>query len=83
MEAWCNTQAKAIKTLDDAAGTMSPFQSGFIEAIAEYLHFINTTGTPDLFVWKPDAALSETELADERQRLEASYHRAQPAHSHY
>ncbi len=64
---------EAIKAMTSAAGPLSPFQAGFIEALAEALYTHATAGAPDLLVWMPKAAKSDSELANDFKNLEALY----------
>ncbi len=67
-------QTKGVHAVTEAAGDMSPFLSGFVTALAEYIYGgMATEGQFDLLVWKPNAAMSEAELTAARQRLEAFY----------
>jgi hypothetical protein len=48
-------------------GRVSSFQSGFIAALAEYVHLVMSTGEPDLFSWKPEAFMTESEVKENRE----------------
>ena len=52
-----------------AAGPVSPHLQGFIEVMAEYVHFIMNTGEPHLHRWKPEACMSEVEVKEARRKL--------------
>lgn len=49
-----------------AAGARDGFIAGFISVFAEYAHLIASAGVPDLYVWKPEATMSEEEKAKSR-----------------
>lgn len=72
-DAYFRAKEAAIKAVTDTAGPLSPFLSGFIEAIAEALHFHATAGTPDLLVWKPEAAMTAEEVAEHRNEMASCY----------
>lgn len=72
-DAYLANKALALHAITNAAGPISPYLSGFVEAIAEALLFHETTGIPDLLVWKPEAAMTEEELAEARQQVADSY----------
>lgn len=54
-----------------ALGPMSPFIEGAVIALAEVIHCTETTGEPNLSIWKPWAAMSESERTEEVARAEA------------
>jgi hypothetical protein len=66
-------EQQAIKSVTEAAGHLSPFLSGFIEAMAEYLYWDKGGCTYDLSAWKPEAAMSDDEVAGKRQWLQDIY----------
>lgn len=72
-EAYFKRRGDAIRAITDVAGPLPPFLSGFIEAIAEALHFHATAGTPDLLAWKPEAAMTTEEQAEARKYLASCY----------
>jgi hypothetical protein len=47
-----------------AFGPMTPRQAGAFRALAEYIHAVETTGTPDIDTWLPDVALTPSEQQD-------------------
>ena len=79
LESMLRSQACAVRAVTEAAGELSPFLSGFIEAMAEYIYSTQNGGPPELSLWKPDAALTATELAEYRASLEAWFHEGVPA----
>jgi len=68
-----NCKAEALKAITDAVGPLQPFQSGFVEAMAEYLMLNITAGLPNLLVWLPKAAMSNSQLEQARKNLEELY----------
>ena len=50
-----------------SAEVSSPFQSGFIATLAEYVHFVMSTGEPDVFEWKPETLMTESEVKANRE----------------
>lgn len=42
-------------------GPMPPYAEGALIALAEYIHHLETTGDPNLDVWKPEAAKTKAE----------------------
>jgi hypothetical protein len=56
-------KAAFIKSL----GTNSSFQSGFIATLAEYVHFVMSTGEPDVFQWRPETLMTESEVKENRE----------------
>ena len=61
-EVFFTTQERAVDVIKSAALPLSTFMQGFVSALAEYVFFINTTGIPDLYGWKPEAAMDEDEI---------------------
>lgn len=61
--------------LADTAGDMPPFQRGAFLALAEYVHFTLTTGTPDLGQWMPKAAKTADQYAADFECLVADMER--------
>jgi hypothetical protein len=55
------------KVFIKSAGIDSPFQSGFIATLAEYVHFVMSTGEPDVFQWKPETVMTESEVKENRE----------------
>lgn len=51
------------KLLADTAGAMPPYQQGAFLALAEYIHFTMTTGTPELAQWLPEVAKTAEQYA--------------------
>lgn len=69
-----NTVERYFRDLDEikavfikSLGTTSSFQSGFIATLAEYVHFILATGEPDVFRWKPETLMTESEVRERRE----------------
>jgi hypothetical protein len=52
----------------NAAGPIPPHLRGFIEVMAEYVHFIMNTEEPDLYLWKPEAYMSVAEIEEARRK---------------
>ena len=50
-----------------SAGAASSFQSGFIATLAEYIHFTLSTGEPDVFRWKPETLMTESDVRENRE----------------
>jgi hypothetical protein len=50
-----------------SAGATSSFQSGFVATLAEYVHFILSTGIPDLYAWRPETLMTESEVKENRE----------------
>jgi hypothetical protein len=61
---------KAATALADALGPMPDFLRGAIMAMGEWIHFQNSTGTPNEH-WQPVAAMTEAELQGEIAQMEA------------
>lgn len=58
----------AIKT---AAAGLDPLQQGFFMTLAEYIHCIFESGTPNLKNWTPDCALTEAEMTERCRAMDA------------
>jgi hypothetical protein len=55
----------------NAAGVQSGFLAGFISTFAEYVHMIEAGGgIPNLYVWKPEAAMTDEEKTKNRAYYE-------------
>lgn len=54
-------------------GSMPPFAEGAIIALAEYIHETETTGTPDLEAWEPEAAKTEAERKRHIAAIESTW----------
>jgi len=54
-------------TFIKSAGATSSFQSGFVATLAEYVHFILSTGIPDLYAWRPETLTTESEVKENRE----------------
>jgi hypothetical protein len=50
-----------------SAEAASPFQAGFIATLAEYVHYIISTGEPDVFEWRPETLMTESEVKEKRE----------------
>ena len=59
---------RVVAVVANAFGPTDARGEGFLAALAEYVHFVNTTGTPDLYVWRPDAAMTPEEIEADRAR---------------
>jgi hypothetical protein len=53
--------------IKSSGAASSPFQSGFIATLAEYVHFVMSTGEPDVFQWKPETLMTESEVRENRE----------------
>jgi hypothetical protein len=53
--------------LKNAAISPSSFQAGFIATLAEYVHYIISTGEPDVFEWRPETLMTEVEVKEKRE----------------
>jgi hypothetical protein len=47
-------------------GNLSPYQSAFLATLAEYIHISLASGEPDVFDWKPETLMTESEVKEER-----------------
>jgi hypothetical protein len=54
------------------AGISDPRIAGFVGALVEYIHMVNTAGTPDLECWRPFCAMTDKEVATELAAMECS-----------
>jgi len=61
------------RALTNAAGAASPCVIGFLDALSDYIMFVNNTGTPNFAKWKPSAAMSEKELAKHTAEFQRMY----------
>lgn len=68
---WQVRQA-TVDILLRAAGPTSPYLSGFLSALAEFVDFTITSGTPNLegCGWEPKAAMTDAEFAAYQQQVE-------------
>jgi hypothetical protein len=64
-EEYWRSRESAAAAMVFAAGKPSPFLSGFVSAFAEH-YYLHHTGKPNLYVWKPEAAMTEYEKAAHR-----------------
>jgi hypothetical protein len=48
-------------------GSLSPYQSGFLLTLAEYIHISLAAGEPDVFDWKPETLMTESEVKEHRE----------------
>jgi hypothetical protein len=53
--------------LKSAGISPSSFQAGFIATLAEYVHFTMSTGFPDVFEWRPETLMTESEVKEKRE----------------
>jgi hypothetical protein len=53
--------------LKSAGLSPSSFQAGFIATLAEYVHYIISTGEPDVFEWRPETLMTESEVKEKRE----------------
>lgn len=52
--------------IKSAGITPSSFQAGFIATLAEYIHHVISTGEPDIYEWKPETLMTESEVKANR-----------------
>jgi hypothetical protein len=69
---WYRDKEAAMNAMILAAGEQSDFVKGFIAACAEYVSIVESSGTPDPYVWKPQASMTEEEKAADRAKTEAA-----------
>lgn len=69
-EDWWNAKDAAIASMINASGVQPGFLYGFIAALAEFIHEINTTGTPYADDWEPEATMTGEEIAAKRAKFE-------------
>jgi hypothetical protein len=48
-------------------GNLSPYQSAFLSTLAEYIHLSLAAGEPDVFSWKPETLMTESEVKEYRE----------------
>jgi hypothetical protein len=48
-------------------GNLSPYQSAFLSTLAEYIHVSLAAGEPDVFSWKPETLMTESEVKAYRE----------------
>lgn len=65
-------QESAVTAMLFAAGKPNAFLSGFVATFAEYVFSLHCAGTPNLYVWQPEAAMTEEEKAADRAKTEAA-----------
>lgn len=63
---------EAAAALADALGPMPDFLRGAIMTMGEWIHFQNSTGTPNEY-WQPVTAMTEAELQGEIAEMEADF----------
>lgn len=61
-----------VSTLIDAAEPLSPYMTGFIAALAEYIDLNLSTGAKPAHHWLPEAAMSEEEVEANRRQSYAT-----------
>ena len=66
-DSWWADGDAAVMAMRHAAGCTDGFMAGFVSVFAEYAMFINRTGTPHLYRWKPEATMSDVERLASRQ----------------
>lgn len=69
MEVWWRGEDNAVAIMLQAAGKPDGFTAGFVATFAEYFK-LNFGGTPNLDVWKPEAAMTEEEKKASRVKFE-------------
>lgn len=70
--AWLLKRLTDSERLARSVGPLTPEAEGAILALAEYIHYANTTGLPNVAsgAWKPVAAMSESEMNEWVSRTE-------------
>lgn len=63
-EKWLGRQSAMLAALEAAAGPLPEYQAGLLTVFAEYIRFCETDGVPDVDVWKPDALMTDAEIAE-------------------
>jgi len=53
--------------LKSVSASSSSFQAGFIATLAEYIHVSLAAGEPDVFDWKPETLMTESEVKEHRE----------------
>lgn len=61
-----------VSTLIDAAEPLSPYMTGFIAALAEYIDLNLGVGAKPAHYWVPEAAMSEEEVEASRKQSYAA-----------
>lgn len=61
-------QRLAISSAVIAAGNVSERAQGVISALAEYIYSCNSSGLPNLDKWRPEAMMTEQEIAEQMAR---------------
>lgn len=69
MEAWWRGEDNAVAIMLQAAGKPDGFTAGFVATFVEYFR-LNFGGTPNLDVWKPEAAMTKEEKKASRAKFE-------------
>lgn len=69
MEAWWRGEDNAVAIMLQAAGKADGFMAGFVAVFAEYFK-LSFGGTPNLDVFKPEAAMTEEEKKASRVKFE-------------
>lgn len=78
---WRDKEAGTTAMLH-ASGVQSGFLAGFVTSFAEYVSFVESAGTPDLYHWKPEAAMKDEEKEIHRVSLQSSYDEDEAEASH-
>lgn len=65
-----HSDAQAVVT---SLGPMPPYLEGAITALAEYCHCLETTGEPNLEMWRPVSAMTRAELQNEIADMEKAH----------
>lgn len=69
MEVWWRGEDNAVAIMQQAAGKPDGFMAGFVATFAEYFK-LSFGGTPNLDVFKPEAAMTEEEKKASRVKFE-------------
>lgn len=71
MEEHWDLRRRVVSIMTNAFGPTDARSEGFVAALTEYVHFtFSGAGQPDVNVWKPDAVMTDEEIAADRaQRL--------------
>ena len=61
-------QRLAISSAVISAGEVSARAQGVIAAMAEYIYSCNAAGLPNLDIWRPEATMTDQEIAENMAR---------------
>lgn len=58
---YISKRTRAFRLLAKASRSDDIYMHGFLDAMADFVYFVNTSGTPNFEKWKPDAAMTPNE----------------------